>query len=43
LGEKIGLTLRKRVRWRGTKNDPRYLLGNLYHTIPKVWLWKMVA
>jgi len=23
------------------KTDPRYLLVNLYQTIPKVWLWKM--
>jgi len=25
------------------KTDPRYLLVNLYQTIPKVWLWKMVV
>ena len=30
------------MRGRAMKTDPRYLLGNLYQTIPKVWLWKMV-
>jgi len=25
------------------KTDPPYLLVNLYQTIPKVWLWKMVV
>jgi len=25
------------------KTDHRYLLVNLYQTIPKVWLWKMVV
>ena len=25
------------------KTDPRYLLVNLYQTIPKAWLWEMVV
>jgi len=25
------------------KTDPQYLLVNLYQTIAKVWLWKMVV
>ena len=31
--------------WKGgvMKTDPRYVLVNLYQTIPKVWLWKMVV
>jgi len=31
------------MKMRAMKTDPRYLLVNLYQTIPKVLLWKMVV
>jgi len=31
------------MRGRAMKTGLRYLLVNLYQTIPKVWLWKMVV
>jgi len=31
------------MRGRAMKTDHRYLLVNLYQTIPKVWLWKIVV
>jgi len=31
------------MKGRVMKTYPRYLLVNLHHTNPKVWLWKMVV
>ena len=31
------------MKGRAMKTDPRYLLANLYQTISKVWLLKMVV
>jgi len=31
------------MKGRVMNTDPRYLLANLYQTIPKVWLWNMVV
>jgi len=36
-------SLWKCMRGRAMKTDPRYLLVNLYQTIPKEWLWKVLV